>query len=37
MGTYRKKTQHGVLTLYFNNKKLRDIIIGEIEKMKKIG
>jgi hypothetical protein len=33
-GTYRKKAKYGVLTLYFNNKKLRDILCGEIEKMR---
>ena len=32
-GTYRKKTQHGVLTIYFNNKKLRDIIVGAIQEL----
>ena len=32
-GTYKKKIKHGVLTVYFNNKKLRDIICGEIEKL----
>jgi hypothetical protein len=32
-GTYRKKTQHGVLTIYFNNKKLRDIIVRAIKKL----
>ena len=34
-GTYRNKTQHGVLTVYFNNKKLRDIIVGAITKLQK--
>lgn len=33
VGTYRNKTEHGVLTVHFNNKKLRDIIIDEIEKL----
>ncbi len=37
IGTYRKKSEHGVLTLYFGNKKLRDVLIGEIEKLKKLG
>lgn len=32
-GTYRRKIQHGVLTVYFNNRKLRDILCGEIEKI----
>lgn len=36
IGTYRNKTKHGVLTVYFNNKKLRDIICGMIEKIKKM-
>lgn len=36
IGTYRKKSEHGVLTLYFGNKKLRDILIAEIEKLKKL-
>lgn len=31
IGTYRKKTKHGVLTVHYNNKKLRDIICGEID------
>jgi len=33
-GSYRNKSQHGVLTVYFNNTKLRDIIVGSIEKLK---
>ena len=33
LGTYRNKTEHGVLTVHFNNKKLRDIIVREIENM----
>lgn len=36
IGTYREKSKHGVLTVYFNNKKLRDILVGEIEKMTKL-
>lgn len=36
VGTYREKSKHGVLTVYFNNKKLRDILVGEIEKMRKL-
>jgi hypothetical protein len=32
-GTYGKKCEHGVLTVYFNNRKLRDTICGHIEKM----
>lgn len=37
IGTYRTKSQHGVLTLYFGNKKLRDVLIGEIEKLKELS
>jgi len=33
VGSYRRKTRHGVLTLYFNNKKLRDTICGAIEQI----
>jgi len=33
IGTYRHKTKHGVLTVYFNNKKLRDILCGVIDKI----
>lgn len=36
VGTYREKSKHGVLTIYFHNKKLRDILINEIEKMKEL-
>ncbi len=31
VGNYRQKTKHGVLTVYFNNRKLRDIICHAIE------
>ena len=27
-GTYRKKSRYGVLTVYYHNKRLRDILIG---------
>lgn len=37
IGTYREKSKHGVLTIYFNNKKLRNILVGEIEKMKELS
>ena len=30
-GTYKRKLKHGVLTLYFNNKKLRDLLCNLIE------
>lgn len=33
LGNYRNKTKYGVLTLYYHNKKLRDIICGELEKI----
>jgi hypothetical protein len=33
IGTYREKTRHGVLTVYVSNRKLRDLICGEIEKL----
>jgi hypothetical protein len=32
-GTYRKKVKYGVLTVYYHNKKLRDILCGELKKM----
>lgn len=32
-GTYRKKSTYGVLTIYFSNKKLRDMIIGAITEL----
>ncbi|NBV77875.1 hypothetical protein EBR66_06950 [bacterium] len=32
VGNYRVKTKTGVVTLYFHNKKLRDIIVSSIEK-----
>lgn len=31
IGTYRNKTKHGVLTVYYNNRKLRDIICNMVE------
>lgn len=33
-GTYRNKIKHGVLTVYYCNKKLRDILCQMIENMK---
>ncbi|MDO8517941.1 MAG: hypothetical protein Q7S26_01445 [bacterium] len=33
IGTYREKTKHGVLTICVCNKKLRDLLCGEIEKL----
>lgn len=33
IGSYRKKSKYGVLTLYFNNKKLRDTICGAVDKI----
>lgn len=35
VGNYRHKTKHGVLTIQFGNKKLRDIIVTEISKLQK--
>jgi len=31
-GTYKNKIKHGVLTVHYNNKKLRNIIGKELEK-----
>ncbi|MFH0806150.1 MAG: hypothetical protein V1885_00240 [Candidatus Brennerbacteria bacterium] len=28
IGTYRKKSKYGVLTVYYHNKKLRDLLVG---------
>ena len=28
LGTYRKKSRYGVVTLYYNNKKLRDLVMA---------
>ncbi len=36
IGTYREKTKHGVLTVYFNNTKLRDKLCLMIEEISKI-
>lgn len=33
IGTYRSKTKYGVLTVYYHNKKLRDILCGALEKL----
>lgn len=33
-GTYLKKSEYGVLTIYFSNKKLRDIIVGAIDELR---
>lgn len=30
LGTYRKKSKFGVATVYYNNKKLRDILVGYV-------
>lgn len=32
LGTYRKKSQYGVLTVYYLNKKLRDLLVEMISK-----
>lgn len=34
-GTYRKKLQYGVLTVYFSNRKLRDIIVNAIANLQR--
>lgn len=34
IGTYREKSSHGVLTIYFHNKKLRDLLIKEIDNLR---
>jgi len=36
IGTYREKTKHGVVTVYVSNTKLRNLLVGEIEKLKTI-
>jgi len=36
IGTYKDKFKYGVLTIHFNNKKLRDILCGEIENLRKL-
>ena len=30
IGTYRQKSKNGVLTIYYHNKKLRDILVGQL-------
>lgn len=35
VGNYRKKTEYGVLTVYFNNVKLRDILCSAIQEVAK--
>ena len=37
VGTYREKSKHGVLTIYFHNKKLRDLLVEEIERIKELS
>ncbi len=32
LGTYRKKSKHGVITIYFHNRKLRDILVKLLRK-----
>lgn len=32
LGTYKNKSQYGVVTIYYHNKKLRDIIVGLLPK-----
>ncbi|RJQ23132.1 hypothetical protein C4565_10905 [Candidatus Parcubacteria bacterium] len=33
-GTYKRKSEHGVVTIYFHNSKLKKILMEEIEKLK---
>lgn len=33
VGNYRQKTKYGVVTVYFNNRKLRDILCNAVEEM----
>lgn len=35
-GTYKKKSKYGVVTIYFNNKKMRDLLCREIENLRQI-
>ena len=35
LGTYRKKSRYGVITVHFSNTKLRDIMVGLIDKVDK--
>ncbi len=35
IGTYRKKNRYGVVTLYYNNKRLRDILVEQINNMQR--
>ncbi|MEX0672499.1 MAG: hypothetical protein WDZ82_00715 [Candidatus Paceibacterota bacterium] len=36
VGNYKQKTKYGVLTVYFNNKYLKEYIDGEIEKLREM-
>jgi hypothetical protein len=33
VGTYKHKIEHGVLTIYYNNKKLRNILCGALDNL----
>jgi len=35
-GTYKTRSKNGVLTLYMGNTRLRNILVGEIEKMRSV-
>lgn len=37
VGTYTKKSEYGVLTVYLLNKKIRDHLVGEIEHLQRIS
>jgi hypothetical protein len=34
LGTYRKKSKYGVLTVYYSNKKLRNLLIKQLDEMR---
>lgn len=36
-GSYGRKIEHGVLTIYYHNKKMRDILVSKIDKLRKIS
>ncbi len=34
VGTYKEKSSYGILTLYFHNRKLRDLLVQEIDNLR---
>lgn len=36
-GSYGRKMEYGVLTVYYHNKKMRDMLVAQIEKLKEIS